>query len=539
MKSKKKKKTGSYYTPPFLSAFILKHIDLRMGSDPGFSILEPSVGDGEFLRAFSKSKLANRKGHLSFTCIEKIKPEIEKAKSSKTLDWACKVAFKFENADFLKWQPTIRKRFSLIIGNPPYIQKKLLKNTQVDICKTIHAAAEIPQSTVKNIWSSFLIRCTQLLKPNGIIALVLPAELLQAKFAKPIREYITSQFDRTEIFTFEELLFDSIGQDTIVLLGYKKCKDKGIYYTSIKNKEQLSDNSFTLSRNDLLVKLNIKLTHHILSGDEIEFLTKLKKKLNPVSSYCTSKPGIVSAANKFFIVDLETEKQFGLHRYSEPIIQKGLYVNGSVTFNNKDLRDLQASGHPFKFLRFESRGHRTFSKSVQSYLRLGIKEGIHKRFKCEERDHWFAIPNFEEPPEGFFFKRCHHYPKLLRNSAKVLVTDSAYEIAMKKDCSIEGLIFSFYNSLSLCFAEMEGRYYGGGVLELTPNEFKSIPIPFSQVSKRNFQAYTSFFEGKSSINDVLDRFDSEILCKELEISTTEIVKIRSIRDKLIAKRLRP
>src|SRR5258708_39166473 len=103
---------------------------------------------------------------------------------------------------------------------------------------------------------------------------------------------------------------------------------------------------------------------------------------------------------------------------------------------------------------------------------------------------------------------------------------------MKEKHSIEGLIFSFYNSLSLCFAEMEGRYYGGGVLELTPHEFKCIPIPFSQISKRSFQAYTSFFERKSSINEVLDRFDSEILCKELGISTTEIDRIRSIRNRL-------
>lgn len=532
----KRKKNGSYYTPPFLASFVFNHIYKKINVRE-ISILEPSVGDGEFIRALKTIKLQDN-SKVSFTCVEKIKPEIDKAKLTAKSDKLKSIEFKFECADFLKWQDSKRIQYSLIIGNPPYIKKDLLNEVQVNSCRQIHNSANVPESAVKNIWSSFLIRCTQLLKPDGILALVLPAELLQAKFAVPLREFLKSNFERVETFTFSELLFDSIGQDTIVLIGYKKSTTKGIYYSCIESKEQLEKGHFTLKSNESLVKSDVKWTHHVLTSDEIEFLNKLKTQLNPISSYCSSKPGIVTAANDFFIIDSEIEAKYKLSSYAEPIIQKGLYVNGSVVFAKKDFNELCLRGLPTKVLRLDNKGQRSYSKKIQEYLREGIKVGIHKRYKSLQREFWFSIQNVSEPPAGFFFKRCHHYPKLLKNSAKVLVTDSAYEVTMKDDHLIEELIFSFYNSLSLCYAEMEGRYYGGGVLELTPKEFKRIPIPLSKISKKDFAKYTSFFENKSSINDVLHKFDQDILGSSLQLSTSEIEKLQSIKGKLISKRLR-
>jgi hypothetical protein len=72
---------------------------------------------------------------------------------------------------------------------------------------------------------------------------------------------------------------------------------------------------------------------------------------------------------------------------------------------------------------------------------------------------------------------CHDFPKFIINEAKALATDSAYLVTAKKDIDINSLVLLFYNSLTLVFSEINGRFYGGGVLELTPNEFKKLPIP--------------------------------------------------------------
>ena len=56
------------------------------------------------------------------------------------------------------------------------------------------------------------------------------------------------------------------------------------------------------------------------------------------------------------------------------------------------------------------------------------------------------------------------------------MTDTAYHIRMQDKWNVKDLCFSFYNSLTLLFAEIEGRFYGGGVLELTPEEFRGLPL---------------------------------------------------------------
>lgn len=110
-------------------------------------------------------------------------------------------------------------------------------------------------------------------------------------------------------------------------------------------------------------------------------------------------------------------------------------------------------------------------------------------------------------------KRAHLDPKLLRNDASAYVTDSAYKIEIKKDYDINSFIFSFYNSLTLLFAELEGRYYGGCVLELIPSEFKNLPLPYVAIDCQQFLTFVHNFENKNSIEDILHEYNFQILNK--------------------------
>ena len=260
--------------------------------------------------------------------------------------------------------------------------------------------------------------------------------------------------------------------------------------------------------------------------------------MNPISFYCDSKPGIVTAANHFFIVDKNTEEKYGLSAYTQPIIQKGFFVNGSVVFGKEDYNQLLSDGKPAKVLCFKNEDKTCINKQVNSYLKLGEDAEIPKRYKCRIRENWFVIPNISTPPNGFFFKRCHHYPKLLKNEANVLVTDSAYKINMNGEHNINHLIYSFYNSLTLVFSELEGRYYGGGVLELTPMEFKKLPMPILATTDKEFESFAKSFEKKSRIDDILSKNDFYILNTTIGLNAGEVKRIQEIRAKLIQKRMR-
>ena len=518
-----KKHTGSYYTPDYLAGFISKRVLSHFDGRQSISVLEPSVGDGSFIEELNKSSIA-----INITAIDINELELKNAKAK----WNGSKST-FINCDFLKY--TTEERFSVVIGNPPYFKKSLMNEVQIEIAKGIHEKEGLSEVSVKNIWTTFLIKSNTLLSSSGVLAFVLPSELLQVKFAEEIREYLKNQFQRIEIFTFNDLMFECKGQDTIVLFAYKEHTQKGEYFTNIVGKEVLINESFKLKNNNLLVESKVKWTHHFLSNDEITFLNKLKESLLKVNNYSESKPGIVTAANKFFIIDKQLEKEYNLSIYTVPIVQKGLYVNGSVIFNKDDFQLLE-SKYPSRLLQLNNNDK--ISTDLKKYLEIGIEQEIPERYKCKKRTNWYVIPNIADTPDAFFFKRSHHYPKLLINNTNALVTDSAYKVNVREGFDLNSFIFSFYNSLTLAFSEIDGRYYGGGVLELTPNEFKNLPMPYMRISNQEFNEFVFQFEGKSNISELLIYYDKIILGENLNLSTQEIELIQGIRQKLVEKRMR-
>lgn len=520
-----KKNTGSYYTPLYLADFISKRVLTFFENRIRISILEPSVGDGIFVQ----SLLQNKTNKVNLTALDINSEELTKAENK----WREKNST-FKKIDFLKFED--QKKFSVIIGNPPYVKRNRLSDEQIDLSKEIHNEATLSEKSVKNIWATFLIKSNMLLAKNGVLAFVLPAELLQVKFAEEVREYLKKEFERIEIFTFDDLMFECKGQDTILLFAYKKHSDKGEFFTNIKSQEVLENNTFLLKKNNLLVESKVKWTHHFLTSEELTFLEKLKQNLKPINDYIESKPGIVTAANSFFIIDVETEEKYKLSNYTKPIIQKGLFVNGSVVFDEADFLELEKSKKPSRLLQLNDNDE--ISNQLKEYLQIGETLELPERYKCKKRKNWYVIPNVSTKPDAFFFKRSHHYPKLLKNNSDAFVTDSAYKVTMKTGSNLNSFVYSFYNSLTLTFAETDGRYYGGGVLELTPSEFKGLPLPYKKIYKSTFSTFTNNFENKENIEQILDKNDKEILNSVLKLNSEEIEQIQGIRRKLIKKRMR-
>jgi adenine-specific DNA-methyltransferase len=390
----------------------------------------------------------------------------------------------------------------------------------------------------KNIWTSFLVRCIEFTKDDGILAFVLPSEFLQVKFADELRSYILKKFERIEIFTFNELLFkDCKGQDTILLICEKKAVNKGVFYCNIEKLKDINERKFTLAEN-IKIKES-KWTHHHLETEEIELLEHIKSKLDTVNYYCASKAGIVTAANSYFIVNEKTVKEYTLHDYIKPIIQKGVHINGSVELSKEDFQLLVAKSKPTYLIVLDQHSRIRHNAKLWQYLQTGEENKIHMRYKTSIRERWYEIPNIGTPPEAFFFKRCHDYPKLIKNCADVLATDSAYNVTMRDGYEIGSFIYSFYNSLTLAYAELFGRYYGGGVLELTPNEFKNLPVPYLSINNEQFKNFVSVFKTKGSIKEVCKKNDRIILKSvDKNLNDDNIDKLFSIREKLHLRRIK-
>jgi len=524
------KLTGSYYTPRKLAVFMWEHVLKSFRQHSKFCILEPSCGEGVFLQSTSKHKT----GHAFFVdAVDVNLTAIKKAQETIKQNGE-RFQVSFINKDFLATSFTTK--YDLIIGNPPYISRKLLSDEQKKLGQQIHVEGVLGNNKIRNIWTAFVIKSTLLLNPHGMLALVLPGELLQVSYAEKIREFLLKHFKRIEVLTFRELVFSALGQDVVVVFAYKDATSPGIYYSQIDTIDSLNSSVTFVHRTSGTKNHTIKWSNFVLDDNELDFLSTIAQRVKKVSHYCTSTPGIVTAANKFFIVNQETVDKYKLEPYCQPILQKSALAKNTVFFDTLAFQNLKESGASCFLLNLQDTAEPALPTPVRQYLQQGIEQEIPNRYKCRHREPWYNIPCVWVP-EGVFFKRCHLYPKLLKNDAQVLFTDSAYCILPHQNYDISSFIYSFYNSLTLIFCELSGRFYGGGVLELTPKEFQSLPLPYKAITQTQFDEFKQFFHKSESIEKVLQYNDVALLATT-ELTVSDRKRLQEIHQKLLARRLR-
>jgi len=521
------KSTGSYYTPQKLARFIVNRVTRKLTSKSVFRVLEPSCGDGVFLQAFQSD---NIKGNIFVDAVEKNRQAVTRAKKN-TYKLDENVKIKFIQGDFLKAK--LSSGYDLVVGNPPYIGRKLLTERQRSACAKIHIDGGLAPKSIRNIWPAFVVKSSRLLNENGVLALVLPGELLQVNYAKEIRDYLEKNFLSVEILTFDNLVFSALGQDVVVVFAYKSSKSPGIRYAKIKDIVDL-DNSIEFIKRE--PQTTTKWSNFVLDDSDLGFLATISGKLNTISHYCNSTPGVVTGANNFFIINKNTVDKYKLDDYSRPILQKSSFVENSVVFSRSQLRNLHKSNEPSFLVDLGNTPYKSLPEGIKEYLQLGKKNKVHTGFKCKQRKPWYNIP-VVWAPIGMVFKRSHLYPKLIRNDTSTLVTDAAYRIIPSNGYNIESIIYSFYNSLTLTFCELNGRYYGGGVLELTPLEFKGLPLPYKSITKKEFSQFGLKFKDTERMDDLIKENDVALLSM-LDLELSEIERIQKIRKKLLAHRLR-
>ena len=94
--------------------------------------------------------------------------------------------------------------------------------------------------------------------------------------------------------------------------------------------------------------------------------------------------------------------------------------------------------------------------------------------------------------------------------------------------------FCFYNSLTLVLCEYNGRFYGGGVGELVPNEFKDLHIPYQPVEKEQVNILDTMFREKRDFTDIIDYVDGIVL--NLPKEQKEL--LQNIRNRYLKRRLK-
>ena len=503
----KQKLRGGFYTDPQIASFLVKWIKEKAPR----SLLEPSCGDGVFLDAIQRERIPSLK---TIVACELDLEEVEKVRA-KNIPNTC-----VRNTDFLQWylfEAQNRESFDAIIGNPPFIRYQYLPKHQQLLAEKIFAQLRLPFTKHTNAWVPFVLASIKLLRPGGRIAMVIPSELFHIPHAQSLRSYLAGQCSRILIYDPKEIWFNDTLQGTVLLLAEKKLnpseKGKGVTVIPAASKQILLTNAeedFQSAAYTNGVTIEGKWMPVFLSISERKLLAQLRNcdDIKKFSDIASVDVGIVTGANKFFLVPDNIVKEFNLRRWAHPMFGRSNHVQGLV-YTERDHYANRKTGLPANFLWFQEEEIEVLPANVRQYLNIGLDQKLQTRFKCRTRKVWYKVPSVYVAPIGML-KRAHNYPRLVLNSAGAYTTDTAYRI---KPIGIrpEALVGAFVNSLTCLAAEMEGRHYGGGVLELVPSEIERLLVPVIRGNRRDLAAADRKFRNVQNDSEFLRMQDALIL----------------------------
>jgi adenine-specific DNA-methyltransferase len=523
--------TGAVYTPSEVAAAAISYVTRDLPARR-LRILEPSAGDGAFLGQLAA--LLPDHDHVAVDIDEVV---VDRLRENIAL-WPAST--KLHARDFIQFGCDAieagTERFDLIVGNPPFIRKHNFPDSFKEALKRLSNVADYPLQDLKNSWAAFLVAAARLVSNDGVVAFVLPYELITVAYGHAALSEMLKVFPRIDLFVSDEKAFPEIEQDAVIFVGRRMPNnDHGLFVQRVR---QMSDLSEAIEHPLSVAAgrpLALDLNAFLIEPDLMPTLRRLQAGLKKFSELATSAPGVVTAANDFFILRESEVKRLGLEAHVLPILKKGSLIERSPVFSADDFQEL-SSREPSRLLHIKG-DFDGLAPNLQAYLTEGAKSGLPKRYKCRNRKNWYEVRLVESAP-GFFFKRSHGYPRICINEADVHITDTAYGLRPKDGYTIRGICFSFYNSLTMLFAETDGRFYGGGVLELSPNELKHLPIVYHEPSNEEFEAFLKIHkEAKGNPIPILD-FGDHWLSEHVSVEGVDVRNIRKAWMTVRSHRLR-
>ena len=503
---------GGYYTPKKIADFILKW---GMRDLQYTDILEPSCGDGAFLKALKTMGYCFH----SLTAVEYNQVEAEKAMQVGIGDVV--------NADFHAFCRDTDKRFNLIVGNPPFIRYQYYDEEQQQIAADLFKRAGLKFSKLTNAWE------------RGRIGFVVPAELLQVGYALQLREYLSNFYNKINIISFKKLVFEGIQQEVVLLLCEKDGSSNHLIdHLELKDADELAtlDVSTLGCHSKTIDFRSDKWTFYFLSQKEIDLLEHVRKTNMPtISDFADVEVGITTGANGYFTVPQSVVRSYQMEQYAYPMVGRSVQVSSCI-FTKQDWKNNQTNDAKSNLLIFPPKAREEANEGTRNYILNGEILEINKGYKTRIRDYWYVIPSIKIS-DALMVRRNNMFPKLVLNKAKAYTTDTMHRVFIHPNVNELAFVASFYNSVSLAFSEILGRSYGGGVLELMPGEAANIPLPYHTANADLLDKVDSMLRCGMDIEKILDYTDDVILRQRAGYSTRQIQTARDIWKKLSSRRL--
>jgi adenine-specific DNA-methyltransferase len=468
---------GGFYTPRSLVAACLDRIRERM-PDGDLRVLEPSAGDGAFIHALARPEWRGRISAV--TAIEPHQIEAEKCRHAVA---AGRLDGRVIASSAISWAAEAPEVYDTAVGNPPFVRYQFISASDRAAIRRLGARLGIEFAGVSNLWIPVLLAALGRLRPGGTFAFVIPTECLTGCSAGVVRRWLIDECEEISFDLFTVGSFPEVLQEVAILSGRRAARGGTPAPLGMRVVEHLPtrDVEWSYAVADASVWTRYLLDPAHLEALEAAQQLPLARRLGELVAFEVS---IVTGANDYFSLDDATLAAYELGPWAVPLLPRTRHAPGLV-FTQADREAAQTARAKVWLLDFgAARPDPLGSARARAYLALGVGQGLHKRYKCRVRDPWYRVPGIVQG-DLLLSKRSHRWPRVVVNDARSFTTDTIYRGRMvTTERAPEDVAAAFHNSLTLLTAEIEGRSFGGGVLELVPSEIGRLTTLIPRGAKR-------------------------------------------------------
>ena len=478
-------------------------------------VLDPSCGDGAFLSmAETRLRELGSKSPVIFgvdVSEEAIRDSRERIRGARLF-----------HQNFFDLSPGDLPKFDSVVGNPPFIRYQTFNGDERSKGQQRAREAGVKLPGLASSWAPFVVHASRFLRLGGRLAMVMPAELGHAMYARDVLKFLVRHFRHVAVEMFRNKIFSELGQSTVLLFcdGYGEPCTRFL----IASSDDISRDSRQAVAADVAAVEagRFRFTHYVIPGAARDLYRRLAatKGVERLGDIAKVGIGYVTGANNFFHLSAEECRMWGIpHRFLKPCV---LNLRGFSDFeyHREHWTRRRATGDKVYLLSLPSTPAENLPGSVRRYLESGVEGDVWRRYKCQVREFWYSVPHVRIA-DAFLSYMSGEQPLLVSNAANLVAPNTMHTLRFMRDADPLASAVAWRSSLTRLSCELEGHALGGGLFKLEPSEAENVLVVHTRrscvrsiISQVQALASTS----ADAIRNITDRF---VLKRQLGLTGNE------------------